>query len=431
MRTQVAPLAAATVWLVMGGEPAMAQAVAIGESCIASYSAEELPASFSFNDKPNLAPTDAEEIVIDILHSVGMARRITAHPSSELRTACAATVRADSRRVIYYGPEWLHEYAKGDYWIMVGILAHEIGHHVNAHGPTDGLNPWQREIEADEFLGNVVRLLGGTVDDAVRVVAFEPVEGSKTHPNRPVRIAMVKEGFGPAAAATTPSVDVKSIVGTDAAKALTTQAASAASLADLSLWQAEAKAAYASAAQLVSTGDLTTTYDVILQIGHYPEPSRGTVGVYTTEQELSALLATMVADRLQAAGVKTLVIGAKGYAQPLKTKIFLALHLDGGVRPCTVGPSVGYGKDSDKEGMLSMAMAIAVAMNYDVRDFLQSNYHKGLEAYYAYRHVEASLFEGVLNFGEMTCPANEERILARKDVLADNLATALRFAISE
>jgi len=162
--------------------------------CIGTYD-RTVPFSFKFNDKPEeaLNTNDPVAIVQRISETMGLATSRIAVYSAQIETACASTLE-DGQRVVYYGRKWLETISGGDYWIKVGILAHEIGHHVNDH-KLDGLDFWQKEIEADHFVGRMIFLMNGSLDQAKRAVSRLPNIDSKTHPRRSLRETAVADGF--------------------------------------------------------------------------------------------------------------------------------------------------------------------------------------------------------------------------------------------
>jgi hypothetical protein len=70
----------------------------------------------------------------------------------------------------------------------------------------------------------------------------------------------------------------------------------------------------------VGTGNAGTTYDVILQPGHYQRTSgrTGTQGKYVSEQALVAYMTNIVAANLRRTGESVLVVSADNYLQPTR-----------------------------------------------------------------------------------------------------------------
>jgi hypothetical protein len=164
--------------------------------CFTSFISIDVPDFFDFSANimtSNPQPKTVADTVKTIVRKAGLAPRYSVY-KAPIGTACASR---DSRGqpVIYYDDTWLKSYSNGSYWIQFGIIAHEIGHLANNHGPGDNLNQWQREYEADKFLGRQVALNGGTVDDAIVAVSLQPEDSNPTHPPRSARIAGVREGY--------------------------------------------------------------------------------------------------------------------------------------------------------------------------------------------------------------------------------------------
>jgi len=192
--------AAAKLQAALGGwfKPVIVQqpSTARSSACLTSFGEASVPSAFAFG--PNVMKSYADNasipgIIRRIVLTTGLAPRFAAYPA-KIGTACASR-DADLQPVIYYDEDWLKDYSKGDYWIQLGVLAHEIGHLVNGHGTGDGLNQYQREIEADVFLGRVVALISGTIQEAELGVSLQPEEGTATHPPRFVRRASVDQGY--------------------------------------------------------------------------------------------------------------------------------------------------------------------------------------------------------------------------------------------
>ena len=186
----------------------------------------------------------------------------------------------------------------------------------------------------------------------------------------------------------------------------------------------------------VKQGDLNVSYDVIIQMGHYKRTTgrTGTAGRRVSEQEMGAYVGTKLIEQLGQLTVdhkpiRTVLIGADDFKPNLNTKIFVALHCDSAEPKCKTGPSLGYSGTADAPGMNSLAVALALTLGLNAEEFMRDNFTKDLQGYYAFHKVNASKFKGVLEMSELTCPAEEDRLLLRADDLAANLAVALQFAL--
>ncbi len=203
---------------------------------------------------------------------------------------------------------------------------------------------------------------------------------------------------------------------------------------DIKFWAEKAKQIHASAPVL--KGDPNDSYDVIIQIGHYPRKKgkTGGQGKHVNEQQISALVGTGVIQKLsvlksKGKPLKSLLIGADDYNKGIKTKIFLSLHTDASLNPCTLSPSVGYQDTGDAKGMHGIALALAITLDLNSESFMRDNYTKNLSGYYAYSSINAEYFKGLLEMSELTCKKQEELLLERAAVLSSNLALAIQFAL--
>ncbi len=124
----------------------------------------------------------------------------------------AAAVILGEERFLAFNPDWLAQYEADPnaYWQLYGVIAHEVGHHLQGHTITEGGSRPPTELEADEYAGFVLAALGATLIEAQSLWATLPPEGSSTHPPQHQRLAAVERGWirrkGQAPADTTPAV---------------------------------------------------------------------------------------------------------------------------------------------------------------------------------------------------------------------------------
>lgn len=180
-------------------------------------------------------------------------------------------------------------------------------------------------------------------------------------------------------------------------------------------------------------GDSAARYDIVLQPGHYlrkPPGKLGTSGKLVSEQELTAFITANVAKYLidTDKNLKVLVISADDYNRPLNTNVFLSIHADGSEKPCTSGPSLGYGEGSSLLGMHAIAFALATSMGQTYEDFQKDNFTTNLSKYYAFKSMNLPNkgFAGVLEVGELTCPQKENALIAGSLLIAKNVGVALK-----
>ncbi len=105
-------------------------------------------------------------------------------------------------RFIQFDRAFLENYQKqtANKWFVVGVLAHEIGHHLNGHSVEGVGSRPNKEIEADEFAGFVLQKLGATLQEAQGIFSFlSDTEGPPTHPVKARRYEAIKRGWDKAA----------------------------------------------------------------------------------------------------------------------------------------------------------------------------------------------------------------------------------------
>lgn len=105
-------------------------------------------------------------------------------------------------RFIQFDKAFLESFQKrtSNRWFVFGVLAHEIGHHLNGHTLEGiGSRP-DKEIEADEFAGFVMKKMGATLAEAQGIFSFmNDTEGPPTHPVKAKRYEAIKRGWDKAA----------------------------------------------------------------------------------------------------------------------------------------------------------------------------------------------------------------------------------------
>lgn len=172
-------------------------------------------------------------------------------------------------------------------------------------------------------------------------------------------------------------------------------------------------------------------YDVILQPGHYLRTANrtGATGAQTTERAMASQIVARMARRLIDDGHSVLVIPADDYRRPMKAKVFLTVHFDGSDAACTTDSSLGYGDDALRFASHAFGHAIAVSLGKSPAEFMRDNFTENLSKYYAFKHMDASQFEGIVEVGELTCPAEEQLIIDRAHLIARNLARTVDYLV--
>ncbi len=122
---------------------------------------------------------------------------------------CQATVR-EGKPYILYNDRFLNPVKRLEFsnealpkqsidWKVLTILAHEIGHHINWHlvNPEPGMTQISMELEADEFAGYAMYMMGATLRQAQLAMQNPNVSerDSYTHPGRAKRLAAIERGY--------------------------------------------------------------------------------------------------------------------------------------------------------------------------------------------------------------------------------------------
>ena len=116
----------------------------------------------------------------------GMEDRIVIRASAETANAEAFIERTPDKeeRLIFYNAEFMASVARKDknYWSMVAILAHEVGHHIRFHTLIPGRDH-EFELEADYQAGFILRRMGATLEQAQ--AAFRTIGPEIATPSHP------------------------------------------------------------------------------------------------------------------------------------------------------------------------------------------------------------------------------------------------------
>lgn len=156
----------------------------------------------------NISDADSEkwmkEMIDKITSIVGLRNRfrLTAIKNFNNCAAICYDNNIGQERFIQFDRDFLEAYQQKtqDRWFVIGVLAHELGHHLNGHS-LDGIGSRpDKELEADEFAGFIMQKLGAPLNDAKHIFSFlNETDGPPTHPVRWKRYAAVTKGWDRAA----------------------------------------------------------------------------------------------------------------------------------------------------------------------------------------------------------------------------------------
>jgi outer membrane protein OmpA-like peptidoglycan-associated protein len=140
---------------------------------------------------------EAQKVLRQVLAAAGLAGmedRILIRASAETDNA-EATIDKDER-LIFYNAVFMQEIATKtrNYWSMVAILAHEVGHHVRFHTVIPG-NEHKFELEADYQAGFILRRMGAKLEEAQAPFYQFAEVATLTHPDRAQRLQAVTLGW--------------------------------------------------------------------------------------------------------------------------------------------------------------------------------------------------------------------------------------------
>jgi hypothetical protein len=111
----------------------------------------------------------------------------------------AIALVSGGKRYILYKPDFIASIDENEptYYPSLGLLAHEIGHHVNLDGLTDceGDGCRAEELAADKFAGCALLRAQAAESDLKGATDWMSPNGDAEHPPRAVRQQKVREGY--------------------------------------------------------------------------------------------------------------------------------------------------------------------------------------------------------------------------------------------
>jgi uncharacterized protein (TIGR02145 family) len=140
--------------------------------------------------------SEAEEIIEAIVNQVGLLKNFEIIQDDDIANAAALLYRG--QRYIIYNNAFMEtaEDLAQNHWSVIGILAHEVGHHLQGHTLLAGGSRPELELEADRFAGFILAKMSASLEDAQKAVSILASEtGSSTHPPKSQRLNAIAEGF--------------------------------------------------------------------------------------------------------------------------------------------------------------------------------------------------------------------------------------------
>ncbi|MFZ4059390.1 MAG: tetratricopeptide repeat protein [Ferruginibacter sp.] len=159
-------------------------------------------------DPSTVSDADAElwmrSMINDITGKIGIQNRFRVLALHDYNNCSAICFSNDvgQDRFIQFDKQFLEKFQKRtkNPWFTMGVLAHELGHHLNGHS-LDGVGSRpNKEIEADEFAGFILQKMGANLNQAQGIFSFmNETEGPPTHPIKRKRYEAIKRGWDKAA----------------------------------------------------------------------------------------------------------------------------------------------------------------------------------------------------------------------------------------
>lgn len=162
------------------------------------YSFFFLPFISTAQNLPFLEDNNPESLLSGILDIFGLnTRDIQIEPNEKIENASAHY--QNGQRYIYYKPKWINNlgssYGTSEYWLKMGVIMHEVGHHMKGHSISSENSTPILELEADEWAGFAMAKINSTLPLALKYLETNPEFDTQTHPSRKRREASVRAGY--------------------------------------------------------------------------------------------------------------------------------------------------------------------------------------------------------------------------------------------
>ncbi|GAB5527156.1 MAG: hypothetical protein Roseis2KO_50280 [Roseivirga sp.] len=144
---------------------------------------------------------EAIQIVDAIVDLIGLKRNFEIRAGNVENASATILPGANGTydRYIIYSQSFMSNIINqtNSYWSAIGIMAHEVAHHLNGHTLKGGSKP-PTELEADEFAGFIMSKMGATLQEAQTMfnnrMLYQPFE-SATHPATSARLEAIAVGW--------------------------------------------------------------------------------------------------------------------------------------------------------------------------------------------------------------------------------------------
>jgi len=164
-------------------------------SCSYNGTTEVINAYGFENDDLQEDAYNVNSLINRILQAYNIPSKIQVVPSAQVNNA-VATAKDGKPYILYskYFVENIKNKSNGE-WKLIGIFAHEVGHHILFHTLGNSSSRRDLELEADKWAGAALYKLGATLEQATACIEETNVNGSSTHPPRADRKQAVQNGW--------------------------------------------------------------------------------------------------------------------------------------------------------------------------------------------------------------------------------------------
>ena len=161
---------------------------------------------------------------------------------------------------------------------------------------------------------------------------------------------------------------------------------------------------------------------ILLQAGHQNgwrndgsgrAPTYGAGGIARPEREMTPIVVGAAAQKLRDAGYSVITEDAY-FDKVYEVELAVAIHFDGSGTPCASGASIGYPTGSPP-GSNRPAADVWRDLYSEFWPFkwMNDNFTKNLEFYYGYSRTWTSTAELLIEWGEISCPDQDDWLQPR------------------
>ncbi|PHN04348.1 FISUMP domain-containing protein [Flavilitoribacter nigricans] len=143
------------------------------------------------------ASRSTEILVKEILEYVGLAQNFKIYRGT---VSNAFAYIENGERFVIYSQNWVDSLLiqTGNEWSTIGVLVHEIGHHLLGHTLDYKVGHTNKENEADEWVGYLLHRMGANLEQAQRAVKLLYLSNNQTsdkYKTKIERLKAIEKGF--------------------------------------------------------------------------------------------------------------------------------------------------------------------------------------------------------------------------------------------